>query len=1274
MDSTEVEGDSGQDSASAHSSDHIALIYETNEERLFAISTLIKVGLEKGELCIYISEEKDFQDLVSTLRQSKVDVDSAVKSGALILSNKRDIFFRLGQFDPEWTLRVLKNVADLAKPYGFSAIRVVSETFLPESVEGIDRWSEYESRLNTFLPGVDVKIICQYDKSRLKPEAIVDAIKTHPKLVFGGQICRNHFFVPPEEFLKPNYGLNELNKILESIRVRESEESEINESQQQLELIKVRLNQELLLGKKSEAALKQLDEDLKLLSHNSRDVIFRIRTHPNLEVEFATSAILSVTGYTAEEHYADHELLPKRIHPDDRQIFESMIGSSAPLKQPIIIRFIRTDGRIVPTEWKYSVALEAGKVVGIEGSCREIIENKVENAPGEDASEPLAEAEKARKEAEDRFRIAFGQNIVGIANLNKEGLWEEVNQRFCEIVGYSREELAGKSYLDITHPEDKEISERNSQPLLGGGQNSSFVKRYIRKDGSVAWVKVIPNPLYAEGAEIRGFINIYEDITDQRRASAALSESEDRFLAVFEQAGVGVARLDLNGRWVEANRRLCDILGYSSEEMAKMNYRDITHPHDISRSDERFRSLVEGKVTSSSMQKRYIRKDGKTVWTNIWVSVVGEGSSRYVIKVIEDITEQKRAEEALRENEERFRRIVETATEGIWMMDAAGKTTFVNQRMAEMLGYSVPEMVGRPALDFFEDPASSEVRDLLSKGPNTTFTQHDFKLHTRENKDLWAILSVSRVLDKDGRYAGILAMLTDITARKEVELALATEKESLMVTLRSIGDGVITTDTCGKIVLMNNAAESLTGWTQIDGVGKSVEEVFPVPEGGGEDAASPMWSVLKTGTSIHRPGRVRRVSKDHNFKTVEESGAPILDSSGRVLGAVLVFRDVTDKVRIEDELARTATLEAIGTLAGGIAHDFNNILTTILGNIAIANGYVIPEGRLYNKLREIEAASLRAKDLTQQLLTFSKGGEPIKRSASLSGLLTDTTRFALSGSNVKCIFAIDERLWPTEIDKGQISQVISNIIINAKEAMLKGGVIEVSAENSLVETGEVLPLSPGPYVKISIKDQGIGIPKENLTRIFEPYFTTKPSGTGLGLAISYSIIKKHGGALTVESEVGSGTTFHIYLPASSEELLPEMKGTMEAKAGKGKVLLMDDEEVILEVCGEILTHLGYSVEFSRDGTEMLEKYKRAMDSSSPFDVVVMDLTIPGGMGGEQAIKKLREMDPGVKAIVSSGYSNDPVMANYHDYGFVGVVPKPYNIAELSNAVHEAING
>ncbi len=390
---------------------------------------------------------------------------------------------------------------------------------------------------------------------------------------------------------------------------------------------------------------------------------------------------------------------------------------------------------------------------------------------------------------------------------------------------------------------------------------------------------------------------------------------------------------------------------------------------------------------------------------------------------------------------------------------------------------------------------------------------------------------------------------------------------------------------------------------------------------------------------------------------------------------VFVFaHDITEQKKIEKERQKIQKLESIGILAGGIAHDFNNFLSGIIGNISLAILEAGDNKKLVDILKEAKDAADMAKNLTKQLLTFSSGGSPIKETTSIGNIVKETAEFNLRGSNVRAFYDIPENIWKAEGDKNQISQVISNLITNADQAMPEGGTIRIKLENHIAKQDSILPLYKGKYVKITIADQGLGISEKHLPKIFDPYFTTKQKGSGLGLATTYSIIEKHNGHIAVDSELGKGTTFYIYLPAAKvkEKQIEENPKEKQSKGTQGRVLLMDDEKIVRNALKRMLERIGYDVEFATNGEEACKKYKQEIDSGKPFDAVILDLTIPGGMGGKETIKKLRELDPEVKALVSSGYSNDSVMANYKKYGFKGVITKPFGSDELSQAMSKLL--
>lgn len=484
--------------------------------------------------------------------------------------------------------------------------------------------------------------------------------------------------------------------------------------------------------------------------------------------------------------------------------------------------------------------------------------------------------------------------------------------------------------------------------------------------------------------------------------------------------------------------------------------------------------------------------------------------------------------------------------------------------------------------------------------------------------------------------------------------------------LQTSTDGFALIDEEGHIVDANPSLCTMTGYTKEELVHMKFTDIELL-----ESQFDPVNLLERIKEARSLVFQADQKTKDGTLVAVEIS-ASFTEMEGRD-NFFCFIRDITDRKKMGAERLRVQKLESIGVLAGGIAHDFNNLLTGILGYIDLATRCLDPDDKIQGWLENAKKASVRAQNLTQQLLTFSRGGKPVKQLVPIAPLLKESTRFVLSGSNVRCDYHLPENLWPIEADKGQISQVFQNITLNDAQAMPEGGTITVRAENVTVDEGELPPLRKGEYVKIEFVDEGTGIEKKYIEKIFDPYFTTKQDGNGLGLTICHSIISKHNGRLVVESEFGVGTTFTIYIPALKKESPHESASDKPTEMlGAGKILVMDDEDQVREIVAEMLKYLGYEADLAVDGAEAVALYIKAREVGQPYDALIIDLTIPGGMGGKEAIKKLLQYDPQVKAIVSSGYSNDPIMAEYQKYGFCGVASKPFDIAELSKILHDVL--
>ena len=755
--------------------------------------------------------------------------------------------------------------------------------------------------------------------------------------------------------------------------------------------------------------------------------------------------------------------------------------------------------------------------------------------------------------------------------------------------------------------------------------------------------------------------------------NAKLEIAYEQTAAIFDAAGIGIVVFDDRMRILSFNKQLKEYFFplLDDDSVIGSQCRDR-----ICSGNEPADGCLCLKVRESgaTVGARNIQYHGRT-YDIVFTPVRDQaGAITRCLGVFHDISHQKRGEEALRLSEERYRDLFEHANDLIQSVSPDGRFIYTNRSWRETLGYSEEEVSNLHIFDIIDPSCHSHCAELFTEVMSGRKLDHlEVTFVAKDGRRIVVEGSVNCNLE-DGQPVATRSIFRDVTERKAAEEALATEKEQLAVTLRSIGDGVITTDTGGRIVLMNKIAEDLTGWRQEEACGEPLERILNIFNGKtGKARSNPAEEVLRTGRTVVKASHTVLIARDGSKRIIADSCAPISNRESSIIGMVLVFRDITEQEALKANLQRAEKLESLGILAGGIAHDFNNMLTGILGNISIAKMCATGDSRVRERLEEAEKAALRTRDLTQQLLTFAKGGAPVKKTSSIAEILTDLSNFALRGSNVGCCFDIPDDLWPGDIDPGQISQVIHNLVINADQAMPDGGMIHVNAQNKVVTGRDRLPLADGSYIHISIRDTGVGISAEHLPMIFDPYFTTKQRGSGLGLATSYSIVSHHMGCITAESEPGKGTTFHVYLPATPQETVAPPPQAAGHATGSGRILVMDDEPMIREVAGAFLGMLGYDVSFAEHGEEAIALYREALQSGRPFAAVVMDLTIPGGMGGKEAIRRLLEIDPSVKALVSSGYSTDPVMADYRNFGFKGVVLKPYVIGDLSSALQSVIS-
>lgn len=795
------------------------------------------------------------------------------------------------------------------------------------------------------------------------------------------------------------------------------------------------------------------------------------------------------------------------------------------------------------------------------------------------------------------------------------------------------------------------------------------------------------------GTEVPDLVFVTHNITEQvstwKKANEFASQAENylyQLEAVIENMEDGVILFDLDGRILKLNTAAIQILGYDNFEACPDNLFEIRNDFELYDLDgnsimleewPQFR-IVRGEVVRNFEAAAWRANVGQIRYLSYNGTLIKDSAqtSTLAIMTIRDISERESLLRELEEEHSRLQAVLEQMPCGVIMFDACSlKQILVNKKYNEI--WQIPKAGSeltedyQPGKMFHSDgrPYQKEELPIFRSLNNGEIVSNEEMICQRKNGPIMNVICNSTpILDREGNIVAGVIVFSDITELKEAttKAALANQLQQI---IEFLPDGIFVTDHERNVIAWNRALETLTGVPEQDVIGAKVKaDLFE-----GLDRLMLIDDILNGSSGenesmIHKSGDV--ISKQVLFPSLNHrdnvlldiKATPIRNEHGSILGVIEIIRDITNQREMEVEAIRMQKLESLGILAGGIAHDFNNILAAIIANLQLATIKLKKRQDISKYLENTIETTYKASSLTKQLLTFAKGGGPVKKMVSLSKLVRETVNFALCGSKIKAVFRLPENLWPVDADEGQITQVINNLIINAEQAMPDGGIININGENVTYDANS--KYEPGRYVKLTVTDHGEGVPQEIVDKIFDPFFTTKKLGSGLGLSTSYSIIKKHNGYLELESSSETGATFSILLPAAKEELVAKEQPKEINAVVKAKVLLLDDEDVIRNVSGELLSLFGYRVVLAKDGKEAIELYQQAKETGDPFVAVVMDLTIPGGMGGLETMNNLRRIDPNIKAIVSSGYANDPVISDYEKYGFCGVVIKPYKFDDL----------
>jgi two-component system cell cycle sensor histidine kinase/response regulator CckA len=636
-----------------------------------------------------------------------------------------------------------------------------------------------------------------------------------------------------------------------------------------------------------------------------------------------------------------------------------------------------------------------------------------------------------------------------------------------------------------------------------------------------------------------------------------------------------------------------------------------------------------------------------------------------------------------KDNEAHFQCLMETIQEGIIFFDKTGKISFINSTLEKITGLKCSQIAGNHCNDLplhFIVPDSQVVPedkdsifDLIIK-TGKSITGKDCIWKISDDRKIMFSVNAAPCLDEKGNIDGVVVAMTDVTLLKQAEIGVNDIEEVYERLTNYAGEALLRVRfSDARTIYINEAAKKILGYSLEDYLNEDkFYEKYILPE------YYPRFlkevEEMRGGKDLVKKLVLAITAKDGRTVMMEFTVIAVRDQKGKIVYIESLGRDITAREYMEKEMAKAQKLESIGLLAGGIAHDFNNILTAILGSISLAKLEARSPDMLQERLTRAEEHCLKAKALTNRLLTYSRGGSPVRKTSSLSKVLQEAAVFAVSGKNCKCKFDFADGFWSAQIDEGQMHHVAHYLVTNAAEAMPNGGTIEVGARNVRLNADQIQPLPAGNYVKWYVRDHGVGIPKEHMRKLFDPYFTTKQvghvKGLGLGLAICYSIVKNHDGLITVDSEFAAGTVFTVYIPAVNEETDERnMSGHSEIKtSAEHKILLVDDEQFLLDVTSSMLIHLGYEVITAQCHKDALEIYGKAKEAGQPFSLIIIDLTMRGDEGGETAIRRWLTIHPEVKAIISSGYGRDPVIEEYWKYGFTGAIAKPYTLAELEKAL------
>lgn len=1018
--------------------------------------------------------------------------------------------------------------------------------------------------------------------------------------------------------------------------------------------------------KRAEELVRKSEETYRNLFHNAQVGLFRTRIEDGKVLE-CNDRLAEMFRYPSrDEMIKDYITTGNYVDPDARARMLKILEEKGEVRG-FETAFYRKDKTPIWVRFSAKIYPKYGWIEGVLEDIDEIVK-----------------AQRSLRESEERHRMIseLVSDYIYIAEINDNGTpaikW--YTEDIVKLTGKNLDELAGlgTGWATLVVDEDRGIFNDMYARIMEERESAIAEYRINTPDGKTHWIRDYARPLVdKENNRVAAIYGAMQDITRRKQYEEELRQSRERVKAFIDSVDDMAYFQGLDGKLSLLNDAVARITGYSIQEFMDdpQLWKGIIHPDDVAEAKAFFDQHPEG-IDFHETYYRLKPKEGGWRWiqSRMYAAHDREGNRIGYYCIDRDITEQRQAERDLAKSEATLKSVFRSAPIGIGMVTNR-IIGWINEQITDMTGYTQAELQGEsarilyPSEEEYERVGRVKHADIRERGIGSIITKWQ-----RKDGEVIDILLSSASIDPSNMAAGLVFTAMDITDRKRAEEALAAEKERLDVTLRSIGDAVIATDTNGKIVIFNKIAEELTGWSYEEALGQPLTEIFNIiNEKTREKCENPIDKVMETNSIVGLANHTVLIARDGTERVIEDSGAPIRNRYGNVIGVVLVFRDVTEAKRLQEFASRAQRLETAGRIAGQVAHDFNNLLAPLTAYPDLVRMELPREHPALKYLDDIERSAEQIAEINQQLLTLGRRGhynqEPLNLNSIVAQVLNQIKPLP---ETLNVSVDLNDSVMAIRGGASQIHRLLLNLINNAREAMSDIGSLYIKTENFYVEalSGKYGRVPQGEYVKLQIADTGIGMSDDVKAKIFDPFFTTKSSdkrrGSGLGLSVVHAVMEDHNGFIDCESEPGEGTAFYLYFPITREQVKPAPQD--EIFGGTEKILVVDDDPLQLEVCVKLLENLGYRAHAVGSGEEAIEYIKE-----NPQDLIILDMIMPTGIDGTETYRRILEIYPGQKAILVSGYAQSERVEEALSLGAGEYIKKPLSIRVIAHAVRRELD-